>query len=201
MPKRGNAPLATDQRGFEEGNTYQYSFMLPFDYAGLFKAMGSDQVVEGRLDKFFKKLVCWGEPCFNMANEPDFVTPYAYTFLGKPWKTAQVVTRVEKETFNTSPGGIPGNDDLGATSGVYLWNALGMYPAIPGLGGVVLGTPMFDKAVVRLGSGGTLTIMRRGSGTLVQSVMLDGKTYASSWLPVQEFLKGARVEFCYGGFR
>ena len=125
LPHSINTPVPTDQFGFQEGNTYQYTFMLPFDYQGLFNAIGDNAAVEQRLDKFFKKLVCWGEPCFNMANEPDFVTPYAYTYLGKPWKTAEVVTRVENEVFNTSSGGIPGNDDLGATSGVYLWNALG----------------------------------------------------------------------------
>jgi predicted alpha-1,2-mannosidase len=188
LPKRGNAPVSTDQSGFEEGNTYQYSFMLPFDYAGVFAAMGGDAVAEKRLDHFFEKLVCWGEPCFNMANEPDFVTPYAYTFLGKPWKTAAVMARVEKETFNTTPGGIPGNDDLGATSGVYLWNAMGMYPAIPGLGGVVIGSPRYAKTVIHLGDGKTLTINRHGSGIYVQSLTLNGKPYASSWLPVKDFL-------------
>ena len=186
IPKRQNAPLSTDQAGFEEGNTYQYTFMLPFDYRGLFDAIGDDAVTEKRLDRFFTKLVCWGEPCFNMANEPDFVTPYAYTFLGKPSKTASVIDRVEKETFNTTPGGIPGNDDLGATSGVYIWNALGMYPAIPGMGGVVLGTPMFQKSVVELGSGGALTITRSGSGIYVQSVTLNGKPHPSSWMPLTE---------------
>jgi len=196
LPKRPDAPVSTDQDGFEEGNTYQYTFMLPFDYQGLFNAIGDDAVVEKRLDRFFLKLVCWGEPCFNMANEPDFVTPYAYAFLGKPWKTASVVTRVENETFNTTPGGIPGNDDLGATSGVYLWNALGMYPAIPGLGGVVLGTPRYEHASVRLGDGHTLTITRHGSGNYVQSVMLDGKPHTSSWVKVDELLgKDARIDF------
>jgi len=152
--------------------------------------------VEKRLDHFFEKLVCWGEPCFNMANEPDFVTPYAYTFLGKPWKTAAVMARIEKETFNTTPGGIPGNDDLGATSGVYLWNALGMYPAIPGLGGVVLGTPRYEKASVQMGNGRTLTITRHGAGNYVQSVMLNGKPYASSWVKVGALLDGdARLDF------
>jgi predicted alpha-1,2-mannosidase len=199
LPKRKNSPLSTDQAGFEEGNTYQYTFMLPFDYRGLFDAIGDDAVVEKRLDHFFTKLVCWGEPCFNMANEPDFVTPYAYTFLGKPAKTASVIDRVEKETFNTTPGGIPGNDDLGATSGVYIWNALGMYPAIPGLGGVVLGTPMFDKSVIQLGGKGTLTVTRKGSGIYVQSVMLNGKPQSSSWIPVAELLgHESRLEFTMG---
>ena len=182
LPHRPNASVPTDQTGFEEGNTYQYTFMLPFDYQGLFNAIGDDAVVEQRLDRFFHKLVCWGEPCFNMANEPDFVTPYAYTFLGKPWKTADVVARIENQTFNATPGGIPGNDDLGATSGVYIWNALGMYPAIPGLGGVVLGRPRFEHAVLCLGHGGTLTINKRGSGRYVGAVTVNGKPYPGTWL-------------------
>jgi predicted alpha-1,2-mannosidase len=199
LPKRPDASVSTDQHGFEEGNTYQYTFMLPFDYQGLFDAIGDDAVVEKRLDRFFQKLVCWGEPCFNMANEPDFVTPYAYTFLGKPWKTAEVITRIENETFNTTPGGIPGNDDLGATSGVYLWNALGMYPAIPGLGGVVLGTPRYERALVHLGDGRTLTIARHGAGNYVQSATLNGVAHPSSWVKATDLLDGdARIDFAMG---
>jgi predicted alpha-1,2-mannosidase len=199
LPKRPDASVSTDQHGFEEGNTYQYTFMLPFDYQGLFDAIGDDAVVEKRLDHFFEKLVCWGEPCFNMANEPDFVTPYAYTFLGKPWKTAEVMTRVENETFNTTPGGIPGNDDLGATSGVYLWNALGMYPAIPGMGGVVLGTPRYQRAVVKLGRGETLTITRHGAGHYVQAVTVNGVPHSSTWVKAEDLLgRDTQIDFTMG---
>jgi predicted alpha-1,2-mannosidase len=191
LPKRPDAPVSTDQLGFEEGNTYQYSFMIPFDYPTLFAAMGGDAQVEPRLDKFFSKLICWGEPCFNMANEPDFVTPYAYVFAGEPWKTQDVVTRIEEQTFKATPDGIPGNDDLGATSGVYVWNALGFYPAVPGVGGVVLGTPLFNKATLHLAGGRTLVITREGSGIYVQSVSLDGAPYPNSWLPIRSIHPGA----------
>lgn len=191
LPKRGNVPVPTDQAGFEEGNTYQYSFMIPFDYPALFKAMGSGEEVEKRLDKFFTKLRCWGEPCFNMENEPDFVTPYAYVFLGKPWKTQELLPRIAKETFKTTPQGLPGNDDLGATSGVYVWNALGFYPAVPGVGGVVLGAPMFEKVTLKLAGGRTLAILREGNGAYVQDVQLDGRAYSGSWLPMEKIHPGA----------
>jgi putative alpha-1,2-mannosidase len=146
--------------------------------------------VEPRLDHFFTALRCWGKPCFNIENEPDFVTPYAYVFMGKPWKTQEVVTRIAKDTFKPAPDGIPGNDDLGATSGVYVWNALGFYPAVPGVGGLVLGTPMFDKATLLLSGGRTLTIARHGQGIYVQSVTLNGAPYASSWLPIGKIQAG-----------
>ncbi len=190
LPRRVQAPESTDQSGFEEGNTYQYTFMIPFDYEGLFDAIGDQRMVEQRLDRFFTHLACWGEPCFNMANEPDFVTPYAYTFLGKPWKTAAVLTRIEDETFGGGPDGLPGNDDLGATSGVYVWNMMGLYPAIPGVGGVVLGSPRFTRTTLHLGGGQILGIERTGEGIYVQSVALNGEPWRSSWLALDKLLPG-----------
>jgi predicted alpha-1,2-mannosidase len=190
----------SEQIGFEEGNTYQYSFMVPFDYPALFEAMGGEKAVEPRLDHFFEGLRCWGKPCFNIENEPDFVTPYAYVFMGRPWKTQDVVTRIGKETFKTTPDGIPGNDDLGATSGVYVWNALGFYPAVPGVGGLVLGTPMFDKATLKLAGGRTLMVSREGQGIYVQSTNLNGKPYASTWLPLNAIHEGTNeLHFTMGG--
>ena len=188
-----------DQVGFQEGNTYQYTFMLPFDYPSLFAAIGGEDKVIPRLDKFFLKLRCWEQPCYNIENEPDFVVPYAYVFAGQPWKTQEVVTRIGNEVFKDTPDGIPGNDDLGATSGVYVWNALGLYPAVPGVGGLVLGTPMFSKATLRLASGRTLVISRHGSGFYVQKITLDGAPYPSSWLPLDKLRTGTtQLQFTTG---
>jgi predicted alpha-1,2-mannosidase len=196
IPKRRDNLSSSDQAGFEEGNTYQYSFMVPFDYPALFDAMGGKDVATTRLDKFFTKLRCWGEPCYNIENEPDFVVPYAYVWAGQPWKTQEVVTRIAATTFKATPDGIPGNDDLGATSGVYVWGALGMYPAVPGVGGVVLGTPMFDKATLRMAGGRTLEIMREGNGIYVSNVTLNGSPYTGNWLSVSKLHTGVnRLEF------
>ena len=107
-----------------------------------------------------------------------------------------MTTRIGKETFKPTPDGIPGNDDLGATSGVYVWNALGMYPAVPGVGAGVLGTPMFQKMTLRLAGARTLIITRSGDGIYVRNVTLDGKPYATDWLPIANIHPGtARLEF------
>ncbi len=123
-------------------------------------------------------------------NEPDFCAPYAYVWTGNPWKTQEVADRIRRETFTTKPDGLPGNDDLGATSGWYIWNALGMYPVIPGVGGLVLGTPMFPHAVMKLGSGKVLEIASSGEGIYVQSVELNGIPYESAWLPLDKLQSG-----------
>ena len=198
-PKRIDVPRSNDQAGFEEGNTWQYSFMVPFDYPALFAAMGGEDKVIPRLDRFFLKLRCWGEPCYNIENEPDFVVPYAYVFAGQPFKTQEVVARLASTTFKATPDGIPGNDDLGATSGVYVWDAIGFYPAIPGVGGVILGAPMFDKATLHLGMGKTLIVSRTGPGIYVQNVRLNGKDFPGSWITLDKLETGtATLEFTMG---
>lgn len=171
----------SDQLGFEEGSTWQYTFMLPFNYAGLFQAIGSERVIP-RLDKFFEKLSGWALPNFTVTNEPDFCAPYAYLWIGSPWKTQRTIDRIRKETFTTKPDGLPGNDDLGATSGVYVWNAIGIYPEIPGVGGFTIGTPMFPRVTLHLGNGKTFEVLRNGGGIYVRGVQVNGAPNASSWL-------------------
>jgi putative alpha-1,2-mannosidase len=79
---------------------------------------------------------------------------------------------------------------------VYVWDALGFYPAVPGVGGLVLGTPMFDKVTLRLGGRRTLAVSRQGAGIYVQKVLLDGAPYSSLWLPLEKLHPGTtQLEF------
>ena len=188
-----------DQMGFEEGSAWQYTWMIPFNYGGLITALGGDEKVLPKLDRFFEKLSGWAVPTYTVTNEPDFCAPYAYVWTGRPWQTQAVIDRVRRETFSTQPNGLPGNDDLGATSGVYVWNALGLYPVIPGVGGLVLGTPQFPRAILRFGDGRTLTIVAHGEGIYVQSVTLNGRDRDTAWLPLDALTAGDnRLEFFLG---
>jgi predicted alpha-1,2-mannosidase len=196
LPKQDLPWDKVSQLGFEEGNTFQYTFMVPFDYSGLFQAMGGREEAVKRLDSFFTELRAWGEPYFNVENEPDFVVPYAYDFAGVPWKTLKVMTRIMAKTFSAAPSGIPGNDDLGATSGVYVWGALGLYPAIPGVPGLAVGTPMFERAILHFENGSTLEIGRSGKGIFVQALALNGHPWNRSWIPLSELnTKTAKLHF------
>ena len=186
----------SDQMGFEEGSTWQYTFMLPFNYAGLIREMGGNQNAIPKLDKFFEKLSGWALPNFTVTNEPDFCAPFVYLWTGNPWKTQQVIDRIRRETFTIKPDGLPGNDDLGATSGVYVWNAIGIYPEIPGVAGFAIGTPMFQRVTMRLGNGRTLEISSKGTGIYVRGVRVNGVAHASSWLKLSELASPKnRIEF------
>jgi len=178
------------QLGFEEGSTWQYSWMIPYNYAGVLAAMGGDEVVLPRLKTFFTYVNGKGAT-FTVGNEPDFCAIYTYLWTSEPWKTAEIVEKVRREAFTTGPSGLPGNDDLGATSGVYVWGVLGLYPEIPGVSGVTIGTPLFRVARMRFGEGKTLEITRKGEGSYVQAVRLNGRDVQSSWLPLSAFRQGA----------
>lgn len=70
--------------------------------------------------------------------------------------------------FDGTPGGLPGNDDAGATSAWYVLNALGIYPLAPGDGIWDLGAPLFARAELWLpagdGAGRKLVIESPGAG-------------------------------------
>jgi len=182
-----------NQAGFQEGNTWQYTWMIPYNYKGLFQAIGGSAEVTLRLDRFFTELSGWGRPHFNMANEPSFVSPFAYTFAGAPWKTQTTVRRIMTETFKATSDGLPGNDDLGATSAWYVWSAIGLYPAIPGVGGFIISSPSFSSVKIRLGDGRQLQIVADGmpkNSPYVQKLTLNGKPYTRTWLPVENLSSG-----------
>ncbi len=182
-----------NQAGFQEGNTWQYTWMIPYNYQGLFQAIGGKAEVTRRLDRFFTELNGWGRPYFNMANEPSFVSPYAYTFAGAPWRTQMTVRRIMSETFKATPDGLPGNDDLGATSAWYVWGALGLYPAIPGVGGFVISSPSFPSIKIRLGDGRQIQIVSDKIFTnspYVQRLALNGKPHTRTWLPIEAIQTG-----------
>ena len=135
--------------GFAEGNAWQYTWMVPHDLGALVEAMGGRGRAVERLDSFFGKLNAGpDEPHMWIGNEPGLLTPWVYLWAGAPWRTQEVVRRIGNESFRASPSGLPGQDDLGALSSWYVWSSLGLYPAIPGVGGLAVGSPRFPEAAV-----------------------------------------------------
>jgi predicted alpha-1,2-mannosidase len=190
-------------KSYVEGNAAQYTWMIPHNMRGLFERIGGDEVVIKRLDSFFTEFNAGPDrPFFFIGNEPVFPVPWAYNFAGQPWKTQAVTRRVLTELFTDTPGGIPGNDDLGATSSWVVFASAGLYPIIPGVGGFALNSPLFPEIKVRMGRGGrVLRIVGEGAragSPYVQGLRLDGKPYERTWLPFARFERGATLHFRLG---
>ncbi len=184
--------------GYVEGNAAQYSWMVPHDVAGLVDAFGGLEATTARLDAFFAYLNAGDDaPFAYLGNEPCALTPWIYAWLGRPERTQEVVRRAMLALFDDSPGGYPGNDDVGQMSAWWIFGALGLYPAIPGTDVLVLGSPLFEEATLAL-PGGALRIRGRGAARdrpYVSRVRLDGREQRRSWVRFAELAGGAELDF------
>jgi predicted alpha-1,2-mannosidase len=191
-------PVYDGIRGFTEGTPSQYVWMVPFDLAGLARMMGGTDIAAQRLDTFFTKLNGgFGSRYCYLGNEPCQQAPWIYDFLGRPYKTQEIVRRAMTELFSSGPLGLPGNDDLGQTSSWYVWGALGMYPELPGSDVLVLGSPLFTKAVLHL-AGGEVTIIGKGAGRnapFVQRLSVDSRTWNKPWLRFRDITNGCELVY------
>ncbi|MDP9182525.1 MAG: GH92 family glycosyl hydrolase, partial [Actinomycetota bacterium] len=201
----------TDETGFQEGNSWQYSWLAPHDARGLFTRMGGDAAAVERLDTHFSQALGAVVPVavaeaqnratffglfyrtnqYAPGNEHDLQTPWMYAFARQPWKT-QSVQRQIQGVFRPTVEGLPGNDDLGSLSAWYVWSALGLGPVTPGAPFYVIGSPMFPKAVLDL-PGPDLTISAPGAsltGKYVQSATLGGRPLNRAWVTHTQLRKG-----------
>ncbi len=193
----------TSGKGFVEGDSAQYTWMVPHDLHRLFAMMGGDVRALQRLDTHFKRLNAGAASQYAfLGNEPEFAAPWEYDFAGAPYRTQDVVRRIETQLFSLSPGGLPGNDDGGAMSSWYVFAALGFYPEQPGKAAFVLGSPLFPSVTIHLSNGHDLHIIGRGAAEnapYVQRLSINGKEYNSALLPLQEIKDGATLQFDLGG--
>jgi predicted alpha-1,2-mannosidase len=185
--------------GFAEGNPAQYTWMVPQNMAGLIGALGGHDAAVARLDDLFTKLNVGPVQSYYWAgNEPMFSVPWAYDYLGQPWKTQDVVHRVQTELFAATPDGEPGNDDLGAQSAWYVWSALGLYPVTPGTTDLAVNTPVFPHAAIRTGTGRQIVIETQGAGPHIEGLAINGVTWDQSSLPADLLAWGGHVTYSLG---
>ncbi|MCW2946189.1 MAG: Alpha,2-mannosidase [Actinoallomurus sp.] len=173
------------QSGFQEGNAAQYTWAIPQNIHGLTTAMGGDKAAIQRLDTYFQQLNAGPNLPYEWAgNEPAFLTPWVYDYVGAPYKSEEIVHRLLTSVYADTPGGEPGNDDLGSMSSWYAWSSLGMYPATPGTPVLALGAPIFSRAEFDLPGGHQLKLTAPGASTTtyVHSVSVNGKSWAPAWL-------------------
>jgi predicted alpha-1,2-mannosidase len=184
--------------GFVEGSAEQYTWFVPQDVAGLVRALGGRAAALRRLDRFFSRLNAGaGSAHAFLGNEPSLLTPYLYDWLGRPSSGASVIRRAMRDLYRPTPGGFPGNDDGGAMSSWWVFGALGLGPSVPGTGVLAIGSPLFERATVRLARG-TLDIRAPRAGgdrVAVAGVRFDGRPWPRTWLTWDDIAHGGTLRF------
>ena len=188
-----------ESTGFVEGNSSQYTWMIPYDFKSVIEAIGGPETAKERLDSYFSQYGEFDhldEPYFFIGNEPSFGDPWIYNWAGYPWRTQEVVRKTLGDLFTDTPGGVPGNDDLGATSSWVVFADLGFYPEIPGVGGVTTNSPVFPEVKLLLGDH-PLEIVGAGAPEkkYVKAISLDGSPIRNWWISWNQLSKAKRLEF------
>jgi len=191
---------------FCEGNSWQYTFLVPQDVEGLIRLMGGDKPFAAKLDSLFTQKGEMGKEAsaditgligqYAHGNEPGHHIPYLYMFAGQPWKTADKIRYILDSLYSDKPDGICGNEDVGQMSAWYIWSALGLYPVHPANGLYVFGSPVIDDAVIQLPAGKTFHITVKNNSAqnkYIQRIFLNAKPWSKAFLLHSEIMRGGEL--------
>ncbi len=206
-------PVASTHRDDDycEGNAWQYTFLVPHDLEGLVDCFGSSDRFVVKLDSLFTiSSALEGEHVspdisgligqYAHGNEPSHHIIYFYTMLGQPGKTADLVRRVLSELYHDRPDGLSGNEDAGQMSAWYILSALGFYQVEPAGGRYFFGSPIIDKAQLKVRDG-VFDITVKGNSSAnkyIRSVTLNGKAHPKAWIDFEEIARGGTLEIEMG---
>ena len=133
-------------------------------------------------------------------NEPSHHMAYLFPYVGKSYRTSELVRQICQELYTNAPDGLSGNEDCGQMSAWYVWSALGLYPVCPGSEQIIAGNPLFDAAHVipaftEAMPRAPLHITSEGRGNYIDSWSLNQKMHAPSWIEKSALMAGGTLAF------
>ena len=173
---------------FYEALSAEYSLSIPHDVPGLIEACGGAETFRKRLDMFFDR------KRYNVGNEPSFLTPCLYHWIGRPDLTSNRVRQIITQNYSDKPDGLPGNDDSGAMSSWLAFHMMGLYPNA-GQSYYLLHAPLIPEWTLQLANGKTLHGVLKGKGTHFEKVVLNGKLLADARLEHADLMQGGELVF------
>ena len=173
---------------FYEALSAEYSLSIPHDVPGLIEACGGAETFRKRLDLFFDR------KRYNVGNEPSFLTPCLYHWIGRPDLTSDRVRQIITENYNDTPDGLPGNDDSGSMSSWLAFHMLGLYPNA-GQSYYLLHAPLLPAWTLQLDNGKTLCGTLKGKGTHFEKVTFNGKVLEDARIEHAELMQGGELVF------
>lgn len=206
-------PISSDHRNDDycEGNAWQYTFLVPHDLTGLVGCFPSQEDFIAKLDSLFTvDSQLEGDVIspdisgmigqYAHGNEPSHHIAYFYTMLGRPWQTADRVRQILGTLYTAQPDGLCGNEDVGAMSAWYVLSALGFYQVEPAGGRYYFGSPLLDKATIKVPGGKFIITAHNNSDAnrYIQSINLNGMPYHKAWIDFADITAGGTLEIEMG---
>jgi hypothetical protein len=194
-----------------EANTWQYTFYVPQDVSGLIDLHGGEEQFGAKLDAMFTAPAdlsgreqaditgLIGQ--YAHGNEPSHHMAYLYNYIGRPYQTQKLVRQIMDDLYGPGPDGLCGNEDCGQMSAWFVMSALGIYPVTPGSGIYVIGSPLFEKAIIHLEGGRDFIIQTQNNSPAnkyIQLVVMDGRDYTRSYINHKDLKDGGEIVFIMG---
>jgi predicted alpha-1,2-mannosidase len=200
-----------------EGTAFEYSFVIPHDVERMIDLMGGTDHFEQRLDYVFQPNTSGVDlgvnglgitTINNVANEPDFGTPYLYNYLNKQWKSVERSRQLANDFYFNASYGIPGNSDAGALNCWLVWQMMGLYPIVT-TPVYLLESPWFSDINITVNHNQTLRIRADGlddgngnQGYYVQGVRINDQEWNKNWFEHEDaggiMSKGGEILFKLG---
>ena len=200
---------------FCEGNSWHWSFCVFHDPAGLSKLMGGRDEMTEMMDSVFvlpsylglrsrgmihemREMQVMDMGQYAHGNQPIQHMVYLYNWTGQPWKAQYWTREIMDKLYNPNADAYCGDEDNGQTSAWYVFSAMGFYPVCPGTKQYAMGSPLFQKILVKLENGKTIQIEAPDNNKqtrYVNDVKVNGKSVSRTWLEHDELTKGANIKF------
>jgi predicted alpha-1,2-mannosidase len=201
----------TRWRDFTESNSWQGTWAAQHEPEAYIELLGSPNAFVQKLDDLFEKSPeIKGEVPLDMTglvgmyahgNEPSHHVAYLYNYAGAPHKTQERVRDLLDRQYSAQPDGLAGNEDCGQMSAWYVMSALGFYAVNPASGNYVLGSPLFEKAVLDAGQDRPLVVRverKSRSDKYIHSVTMNGRPHERVWFNHGEIARGGELVFKMG---
>ncbi|HEX6180282.1 MAG TPA: GH92 family glycosyl hydrolase, partial [Chitinophagaceae bacterium] len=196
---------------FSEGNSWQYTWLVPHDVEGLMELLGGEEAFIKKLDSLFVIRGSMGKDAsaditgligqYAHGNEPSHHIAYLYAFAGQPWKTADKVRFILDSMYTPTTDGLCGNEDVGQMSAWYVLSALGFYQVNPANGMYVFGSPLVDEARITMDNGKAFRIIVKNNSAAnkyIQSMTLNGSEYSTSFILYKNIVAGGDLVITMG---
>ena len=177
LPRKG---FNTD---FYEANSWEYSLFVPHDMTGLIARCGGGEAFCRRIEyALYNGIVDFG-------NEPSFMVPWLFAYVGR----GDLVAKWAREVAKMFKGeDLPGDNDSGAMSSLYVFIMMGFFP-VAGQDLYVMHGPAYPKIVISISGGKTFTVRSEGAGETIESAVLNGKPHDTLFLRHSEIVQGGEL--------
>lgn len=204
-------------KGFIEGNSWQYSWYVPHDINGLLSLIGKDsartRLIEG-FEKsrkhnfaayvFDRTMGQSAEFYVNQGNEINMSSAFIFNYLNKPTLCEKYTREILNSFYGDTPyHGWEGDEDEGQMSSWYVMSAMGLFEMNGGVTAkskIEITSPLFDKITILLDNryykGKTFTIEaihNSPTNCYIKSATLNGVKLKEPRFPFEAIKNGGKL--------